>query len=97
MKRLVLLSQRRRARASRSGVGSSLGNFTINRFSRIEAAGRDLRALRPRSRRDSDSAGKIDAQLYARVIARGALLTVNGRRAVESREIALGTRPVRAA
>ena len=59
-----------------------LGNFTVNRFSRIEVAGPrvyvhyvlDLAEI------PTFQAGKIDAQLYARRIARGAQLTVNGRR-----------------
>ncbi len=59
-----------------------LGNFTVNRFSRIEVAGPrvyvhyvlDLAEI------PTFQAGKIDAQVYARRIARGAHLTVNGRR-----------------
>jgi nickel/cobalt transporter (NicO) family protein len=59
-----------------------LGNFTINRFSRVEVAGPrvyvhyvlDLAEI------PTFQAGKIDARGYARRIARGALLTVNGRR-----------------
>jgi nickel/cobalt exporter len=59
-----------------------LGNFTVNRFSRIEVAGPriyvhyalDLAEI------PTFQAGKIDAQLYARRIVRGAQLTVNGRR-----------------
>jgi hypothetical protein len=60
-----------------------LGNFTVNRFSRIEVAGPrvyvhyvlDLAEI------PTFQAGKIDAHSYARRIARGAHLTVNGRRA----------------
>ena len=60
-----------------------LGNFTVNRFSRIEVAGPrvyvhyvlDLAEI------PTFQAGKIDARSYARRIARGAQLTVNGRRA----------------
>ena len=59
-----------------------LGNFTINRFSRVEVAGPrvyvhyvlDLAEI------PTFQAGKIDARGYARRIARGAQLTVNGRR-----------------
>ena len=59
-----------------------LGNFTINRFSRLEVAGPrvyvhyvlDLAEI------PTFQAGKIDAGAYARRIARGAQLTVNGRR-----------------
>ena len=59
-----------------------LGNFTINRFSRVEVAGPrvfvhyvlDLAEI------PTFQAGKIDARGYARRVARGAQLTVNGRR-----------------
>jgi len=60
-----------------------LGNFTVNRFSRIEVAGPrvyvhyvlDLAEI------PTFQAGKIAARSYARRIARGAQLTVNGHRA----------------
>src|SRR5207249_6617265 len=60
-----------------------LGNFTVNRFSRIEVAGPrvyvhyvlDLAEI------PSFQAGRIDAPGFARRIARGAHLTVHGRRA----------------
>jgi nickel/cobalt transporter (NicO) family protein len=59
-----------------------LGNFTVNRFSRIETAGPrvyvhyvlDLAEI------PTFQAGKVDAQGFARRIVRGARLTVNGRR-----------------
>jgi nickel/cobalt transporter (NicO) family protein len=59
-----------------------LGNFTINRFSRIEVAGPrvyvhyvlDLAEI------PTFQAGRIDAPGFARRIARGARLTVDGRR-----------------
>ena len=59
-----------------------LGNFTINRFSRIEVAGPrvyveyvlDLAEI------PTFQAGRIDAPGYARRIARGVQLTVDGRR-----------------
>lgn len=58
-----------------------LGNFTVNRFSRIEVAGPrvyvhyvlDLAEI------PTFQAGKVDARTYARRIAQGARLTVNGR------------------
>jgi nickel/cobalt transporter (NicO) family protein len=58
-----------------------LGNFTVNRFSRIEVAGPrvyvhyvlDLAEI------PTFQAGRVDAQGFARRIARGARLTVNGR------------------
>jgi nickel/cobalt transporter (NicO) family protein len=58
-----------------------LGNFTVNRFSRIEVAGPrvyvhyvlDLAEI------PTFQAGKVDARTYARRIAQGTRLTVNGR------------------
>jgi nickel/cobalt transporter (NicO) family protein len=60
-----------------------LGNFTVNRFSRVEMAGPrvyvhyvlDLAEI------PTFQAGRIDARMYARRIARGVRLTVHGRRA----------------
>lgn len=59
-----------------------LGNFTINRFSRVEAAGPRVyvRYVLDLAEIPTFQAGKIDAGGYARRIARGAQLTVNGRR-----------------
>ena len=59
-----------------------LGNFTINRFSRIEVAGPRLyvRYVLDLAEIPTFQAGKIDGKLYERRIARGAQLTVNGRR-----------------
>ena len=83
MKRLELLSDALAALALPVDASAHpLGNFTVNRFSRIEVAGPrvyvhyvlDLAEI------PTFQAGKIDAQLYARRIARGAHLTVNGRR-----------------
>jgi nickel/cobalt transporter (NicO) family protein len=59
-----------------------LGNFTVNRFSRVEVAGQrvyvhyvlDLAEI------PTFQAGRIDAPRFARRIARGARLRVNGRR-----------------
>jgi nickel/cobalt exporter len=60
-----------------------LGNFTVNRFSRIEVAGPRIYVLYVLDLAEIPTfqAGRIDAQLYARRIARGAQLTVNGRSA----------------
>jgi nickel/cobalt transporter (NicO) family protein len=59
-----------------------LGNFTVNRFSRIEVAGPRIyvRYVLDLAEIPTFQAGKIDAHTYARRIARGAHLTVNGRR-----------------
>jgi nickel/cobalt exporter len=59
-----------------------LGNLTVNRFSRIEVAGPRIyvRYVLDLAEIPTFQAGKIDAHAYARRIARGAHLTVNGRR-----------------
>jgi ABC-type nickel/cobalt efflux system permease component RcnA len=59
-----------------------LGNFTVNRFSRIEVAGPRIyvRYVLDLAEIPTFQAGRIDANAYARRIARGAQLTVNGRR-----------------
>ena len=59
-----------------------LGNFTVNRFSRIEVAGPRIYVhyVLDLAEIPTFQAGKIDAHVYARRIARGAQLTVNGRR-----------------
>jgi nickel/cobalt transporter (NicO) family protein len=60
-----------------------LGNFTINRFSRIEVAGPRVyvRYVLDLAEIPTFQAGKIDAPALARRIARGVRLTVGGRRA----------------
>jgi nickel/cobalt transporter (NicO) family protein len=58
-----------------------LGNFTVNRFSRIEVAGPRVyvRYVLDLAEIPTFQAGRIDVQAYARHIARGARLTANGR------------------
>ena len=83
MKRLVLLLPALAALALPVAASAHpLGNFTVNRFSRIEVAGPRIyvRYVLDLAEIPTFQAGKIDAQLYARRIARGAQLTVNGRR-----------------
>ena len=60
-----------------------LGNFTINRFSRIEVAGPRLYVdyVLDLAEIPTFQAGRIDAPGYARRIAHGVQLTVDGRRA----------------
>jgi nickel/cobalt transporter (NicO) family protein len=60
-----------------------LGNFTVNRFSRIEVAGPRIyvRYVLDLAEIPTFQAGKVDANAYARRIARGAHLTVDGHRA----------------
>jgi nickel/cobalt transporter (NicO) family protein len=58
-----------------------LGNFTVNRFSRVEVAGPRVyvRYVLDLAEIPTFQAGHIDARRFARRIARGARLTVNGR------------------
>jgi nickel/cobalt transporter (NicO) family protein len=58
-----------------------LGNFTINRFSRVEVEGPRVyvRYVLDLAEIPTFQAGRIDAETYARRIARSAGLTVNGR------------------
>ncbi len=67
-----------------------LGNFTINRFSRVEVSGHRLyvRYVLDMAEIPTFQAGHIDARAYARRIARNAQLTVNGQAA---RLVPLGT------
>ena len=60
-----------------------LGNFTINRFSRVEVSGHRLYVVYVLDLAEIPTfqAGRIDAQAYARRIARGTELTLDGRRA----------------
>ena len=59
-----------------------LGNFTINRFSRVEVAQQHVyvRYVLDLAEIPTFQVGHIDARRFARRIARGARLTVNGRR-----------------
>jgi nickel/cobalt exporter len=84
MKRLVVLVAVAVSLALPGVVSAHpLGNFTVNRFSRVEIAGQrvyvyyvlDLAEI------PTFQAGKIDARLYARRIARGARLVVDGQTA----------------
>jgi nickel/cobalt exporter len=58
-----------------------LGNFTVNRFSRVEVSGQRIYVLYVLDMAEIPTfqAGKIDAGAYARRIAGGARLRVNGR------------------
>src|SRR6185503_15632878 len=60
-----------------------LGNFTINRFSRIEVSGHRVYVVYVVDLAEIPTfqAGRIDAGAYARRIARNAELTIDGRRA----------------
>jgi nickel/cobalt transporter (NicO) family protein len=60
-----------------------LGNFTINRFSRVEAVGPRVyvRYVLDLAEIPTFQAGRIDDRALANRLARGAALTVNGRRA----------------
>ena len=82
MKRLVLLLVAVAALVVPVAASAHpLGNFTINRFSRIEISGPRVYVVYVLDLAEIPTfqAGKIDARAYARRIARGAELTVDGR------------------
>ena len=82
MKRLlVLLVLLASLAAPAVATAHPLGNFTVNRFSRIEVSGPRLYVVYVLDLAEIPTfqAGKIDARSYARRIARGAELTVSGR------------------
>jgi nickel/cobalt exporter len=83
MKRLfVFLVALAALAAPAAATAHPLGNFTVNRFSRVEVAGPRLyvRYVLDLAEIPTFQAGKIDAPGFARRIARGVQLTVNGRR-----------------
>ena len=83
MKRLVVLAGLAAALVAPAAASAHpLGNFTINRFSRIELSGHRLYVLYVLDMAEIPTyeAGRIDARAYARRIARGAELSVGGRR-----------------
>jgi nickel/cobalt exporter len=67
--------------APMSASAHPLGNFTINRFSRLEPAGDRLYVLYVLDLAEIPTfqAGTIDPRAYARRISRGLILTVDGR------------------
>jgi nickel/cobalt exporter len=85
MKRLLLLLAGLAALAvCASASAHPLGNFTINRFSRVEVSGHRLYVRYVLDMAEiptfqARQAGGIDARVYARRIAAGARLTVDGR------------------
>ena len=84
MKRLLFLFAALAALAlPAAAFAHPLGNFTVNRFSRIEVAGPRVyvRYVLDLAEIPTFQAGRIDPHAYARRIARGAELTVDGRRA----------------
>ena len=84
MKRLALLLVALAALAApAAATAHPLGNFTVNTFSRVEIAGPGVYVhyVLDLAEIPTFQAGKVDVQAYARRIARGAQLTVNGRRA----------------
>ncbi len=84
MRRLVLLALAAASLALPAlAAAHPLGNFTVNRFSRIEASGPRLyvRYVLDLAEIPTFQAGHIDAHAYARRIARNARLVVDGRKA----------------
>jgi ABC-type nickel/cobalt efflux system permease component RcnA len=91
MKRLtVLLVVAAALLAPAAASAHPLGNFTINRFSRVEVSGHRLyvRYVLDMAEIPTFQAGHIDARAYARRIARNAQLVVDGKAA---RLVPLGT------
>jgi nickel/cobalt transporter (NicO) family protein len=68
--------------APTAAAAHPLGNFTVNRFSRVEVSGPRLyvRYVLDLAEIPTFQAGRIDAHAYAERIARGARLRVDGRR-----------------
>jgi ABC-type nickel/cobalt efflux system permease component RcnA len=92
MKRLTLLAAALAALALPAlAAAHPLGNFTVNRFSRVEVSGPRLYVLYVLDLAEIPTfqAGRIDKRAYARRIARNAALTVDG--------VATTLRPVRSA
>jgi nickel/cobalt transporter (NicO) family protein len=84
MKRLALLAAAVAALALPALAGAHpLGNFTINRFSRVEVSGPRLyvRYVLDMAEIPTFQAGRIDARAYARRIAHNAHVVVDGGRA----------------
>ena len=84
MKKLVVVLFALAALAAPAAAAAHpLGNFTVNRFSRVEVSGPRLyvRYVLDLAEIPTFQAGRIDAHAYAERIARGARLRVNGRRA----------------
>jgi nickel/cobalt transporter (NicO) family protein len=91
MKRLVVLLVFAAALLAPAAASAHpLGNFTINRFSRVEVSGHRLyvRYVLDMAEIPTYQAGRIDARAYARRIARNARLEVDGKAA---RLVPLGT------
>jgi nickel/cobalt exporter len=82
VKRIAILAGLAAALLS-PGVATAhpLGNFTVNRFSRIEVDGQRIyvRYVLDLAEIPTFQAGHIDSHIYAQRIARGAELTVHGR------------------
>jgi nickel/cobalt exporter len=84
MRKLILLLLAVAALAApAAAIAHPLGNFTINRFSRVEVRGDRLYVLYVLDMAEIPTfqAGRIDPRRYARRIARGTDLTLDGRRA----------------
>ncbi len=82
MKKLLVLGGLAAALAIPAAASAHpLGNFTVNRFSRVEVSGHRIyvRYVLDLAEIPTFQAGKIDARLYARRIARGAVLGTDGR------------------
>jgi nickel/cobalt transporter (NicO) family protein len=83
MKRLLFLLILLAALCAPAAAAHPLGNFTVNRFSRLELSGDRVYVLYVLDLAEIPTfqAGTIDPNAYAQRIARGLALTVGGRRA----------------
>src|SRR6266446_9037611 len=82
MKRLAVLAAVAAALIAPAAASAHpLGNFTINRFSRVEVSGHRIyvRYVLDMAEIPTFQAGRIDARAYARRIARNAQLVVDGK------------------
>jgi len=79
-KLVVVLATLAALAAPASAAAHPLGNFTVNRFSRVEVSGPRLyvRYVLDLAEIPTFQAGRIDARVYAREIARNARLSVDG-------------------
>jgi nickel/cobalt exporter len=85
-KLVVVLAALAALAAPAAAAAHPLGNFTVNRFSRVEVSGPRLyvRYVLDLAEIPTFQAGRIDSRAYARRIARNAQLTVDGRPAALS-------------
>ena len=82
-KLVVVLAALAALAAPAAAAAHPLGNFTVNRFSRVEVVGPRIyvKYVLDLAEIPTFQAGVVDAQTYARSIAHGVRLSIDGRRA----------------